>query len=281
MELNQRYLNRVLIDDGRGGITDVRRRFHVVAEGATVPHRHDHDGNGIGDPHQHHDLHHLLQGTPTPSTQHVLTAESGISIALGEYSERAYQQRGEAAAALPSDDVLLNSVAAGGFALGAGGIYDFELRGVEHDDSDASGASGGEAMVVVPQQAAIPAAAVYIKYSENDNGWQPFDHSGKNALHSAPLGADSSCPSPDDSSGVYQEGLIAGHHCVRLTLVDGGANDADGTINGTVADPGGIATLTPAVVISGGAVGALSSLGLLLLLLLSLVALPARTRRRG
>ena len=281
LELDQRYLNRVLIDDGRGGITEVHRRFHVVAEGATVPHRHDHDGNGIGDPHQHHDLHHLLQGTPTPSTQHVLTAESGISIALGEYSERAYQQRGAAAAALPSDDVLLNSVAAGGFALGAGGIYDFELRGVEHDDSDASGASGGEAMVVVPQQAAIPAAAVYIKYSENDNGWQPFDHSGKNALHSAPLGADSSCPSPDDSSGVYQEGLIAGHHCVRLTLVDGGANDADGTINGTVADPGGIATLTPAVIISGGAVGALSSLGLLLLLLLSLVALPARTRRRG
>jgi len=37
----------------------------------------------------------------------------------------------------------------------------------------------------------------------------------------------------------WQEGLVEGAWCVRLTLVDGGEYDADGVKNGTIVDPGG------------------------------------------
>ena len=273
LELGQRYLNQVRLDDGRGGVTTVRRRFHVVAEGSTATHHHDSDGNGIGDAQQRHHLHHLLQGTVSGSTPHVLMAESGLSISLGEYSERAYQRRaGQPAAALPSDDELLSSVGTAGYTLhDISGVYDFELRGVEREESGV----GGEAMVVLPQQLPIPAGAVYLKYSAGR--WQPFD-TAAGALHSAALAADGACPSPDDDS-AYQPGLTVGHHCVRLTLMDGSSNDADGEVNGTVIDPGGIAVsaapapLTPTPSSGGGGGGGATSLltvlGLLLLLVLS------------
>jgi hypothetical protein len=48
------------------------------------------------------------------------------------------------------------------------------------------------------------------------------------------------CPSPDDT--VYQAGLTEGHYCLMMLIQDGGANDADGKANGTIVDPGGLAT---------------------------------------
>jgi hypothetical protein len=40
---------------------------------------------------------------------------------------------------------------------------------------------------------------------------------------------------------VYQTGLKQGDNGIRLTIKDGGPNDADGIENGTIDDPGGIA----------------------------------------
>ena len=46
------------------------------------------------------------------------------------------------------------------------------------------------------------------------------------------------CPSTGDDS--YLKGLAEGDFCVQLTIEDGGPNDTDGQVNGTVKDPGGV-----------------------------------------
>ncbi|MFK5985341.1 MAG: Ig-like domain-containing protein [Pseudomonadota bacterium] len=119
-----------------------------------------------------------------------------------------------------------------------GGCFDFTVSGLT---------AGSDARVVLPLSTAIPAATannaghriVYRKLMST--GWQDFVTSDNNAVASAAgtlSGTDVACPAADDAS--YINGLTAGNRCVRLTITDGGPNDADGLANGTVVDPGGI-----------------------------------------
>lgn len=88
--------------------------------------------------------------------------------------------------------------------------------------------------VVLPLSAPIPINPVYRKFI---NGvWKNFDTSTGDQIESAP-GAQGNC------AGVtnYTPGLTTGNFCVRLTIQDGGPNDADGAKNGQVKDPGGVA----------------------------------------
>ena len=108
-----------------------------------------------------------------------------------------------------------------------GGIFDFEL----HDLPIA----GEPTRIVIPQIAAIPPQAAYRKFQHGS--WVPFVESDKNLLHSS-QGSLGFCPPPGDAAWVA--GLIEGYYCVQLTIEDGGPNDADGFVNGTVADPGAV-----------------------------------------
>jgi hypothetical protein len=120
--------------------------------------------------------------------------------------------------------------------------------------------------VVIPQQAAIPANAVYRKVV---NGlWQNFVEDANNSIASAP-GANGFCPPPGDS--VYTPGLTEGNWCVQITLMDGGPNDTDGDANNSVSDPGGVAaalekSVTVRVDSGGGGIGLPWLLALLALL---------------
>jgi len=60
---------------------------------------------------------------------------------------------------------------------------------------------------------------------------------GSNFIASA-TGETGICPPPGDAS--YTPGLTEGDWCVQLTLEDGGPNDADGQVNSSVDDPGGV-----------------------------------------
>ena len=82
------------------------------------------------------------------------------------------------------------------------------------------------------------------------NGWSPFVIDAANAVASAP-GELGICPAPGSSD--YQPGLTAGDHCVQLSIEDGGPNDADGTANRVIRDPGGAAMVAvPASVDAAG-----------------------------
>jgi MYXO-CTERM domain-containing protein len=95
----------------------------------------------------------------------------------------------------------------------------------------------------VPLSGPIPANAVYRKYSASAS-WYDFEMDANNRVASAP-GEANACPLVN--SDAYTDGLTAGHMCVQITIEDGGPNDIDGEVNGTIVDPSGIAVLkTPA-----------------------------------
>ncbi|QIZ78149.1 Ig-like domain-containing protein [Ferrimonas lipolytica] len=116
-------------------------------------------------------------------------------------------------------------------AQNIGGIFDFIAYNLPE--------SGQQLQVVMPQRLAIPADAVYRKFLPNE-GWITLVEDLFNLVHSAP-GEPGFCPPP--GGDVWTPGLTEGHWCVQLTLVDGGRYDADGMVNGTVVDPGGVAVL--------------------------------------
>lgn len=109
-----------------------------------------------------------------------------------------------------------------------GGCFDFTVTGLTPGDS---------VQVVLPLTAAIPADATYRKLI--GGVWRDFSATGGNAIGSA-ASVGGVCPGV---GGSFTAGLNAGHDCVRLTLVDGGPNDADGLPNGIVKDPGGVAVV--------------------------------------
>ena len=110
-----------------------------------------------------------------------------------------------------------------------GGIFDF----VAHQLSSI----GQNYHVVIPQVDIIPDDALYRKFDVN-RGWYNFIEDEKNHLASA-LGSQGYCPSPN--SDEFEQGLVAGYWCVRLTIEDGGPNDNDGRANGAIFDLGGVA----------------------------------------
>ncbi|MFT6901278.1 MAG: plastocyanin [Colwellia sp.] len=115
--------------------------------------------------------------------------------------------------------------------LNVGGIFDFIAYGLPQ--------AGQSYNLVLPQRLPIPADALYRKFTPV-NGWVEFvvDVNNKFASSQGNFGF---CPPPGDAS--WTTGLNEGHWCVQLTIEDGGPNDDDGSANGSIVDPGGVAVL--------------------------------------
>jgi MYXO-CTERM domain-containing protein len=107
-------------------------------------------------------------------------------------------------------------------------LIDFAVTGAEF---------GHSYTLVVPLSVVLPEGAVYRKYSTL-GGWANFVENATNALSSA-MTVEGVCP--ELGSDAYTLGLTAGDDCLQLLMEDGGPNDADGAVNGTLVDPGGIA----------------------------------------
>ena len=147
-----------------------------------------------------------------------------------------------------------------------GGIFDFTISDLP--------TPGQSVRVVIPQQAAIPANAVYRKF--HNGQWVSFVSDADNALHSA-AGNPGYCPPP--GAADWTVGLTEGHLCVQLTLEDGGPNDDDGLVNAAIVDPGAVSEAKvvvppveppveppkPPVQVNAKGGGAVSALWLLLL----------------
>lgn len=143
---------------------------------------------------------------------------------------------GDTAFASGADGVLVSEAeitATGGVADTAssetciGGCFDFAVTGLT---------PGSAVQVVLPLSEAIPAGAAYRKLI--DGAWRDFSVTTDDAIASA-MSLGGVCPAI--ASADYVDELVAGNDCVRLTLADGGPNDADGLPNGIVRDPGGVA----------------------------------------
>jgi hypothetical protein len=116
-------------------------------------------------------------------------------------------------------------------AVGVGGYYDFVISGLT---------VGATANIVIPLTTSIPINAVYRKYTPI-TGWGTFRTEGNDKLSSTSSTSAGVCPS--STSDAYTAGLTAGDDCLRITITDGGPNDADSVANGLIKDPGAVAEL--------------------------------------
>ncbi|WP_371375151.1 Ig-like domain-containing protein [Thalassotalea aquiviva] len=120
-------------------------------------------------------------------------------------------------------------------AINIGGIFDYIAYGLPDE--------GMTFAITLPQLKPIPANAVYRKFNPT-TGWGFFVEDANNSLWST-QGEPGYCPPPNSKheQTVWTPGLTEGHWCVQLIIEDGGPNDDDTEINGTVVDPGGVSVL--------------------------------------
>ena len=109
-------------------------------------------------------------------------------------------------------------------------ILDYKIHGLEEN--------GSTAIITLTLSAPMTSETAIRKY-HSTNGWQDFVVDENNTIESA-ISSDGNCPT--DGSLNYLVGVQAGTTCLRLTIQDGGLNDADGIANGTIVDPLAIAT---------------------------------------
>ena len=195
----------------------------------------------------------------------LMETEPGLRLRLGKYALQQFsdgvqmtQTEMDATGLVVTDDYDHRS-----------DYFDFEI----HDINP----FGSSVFVVIPLNDGIPNNSLYRKFN-SDNGWQNFVENSKNSLASSQADNDV-CPPPQ--SELYQSGLTAGHQCVRLLIEDGGANDADGLVNGIIDDPGGIALVPNSEVAKETDPEQSSSGSMYWLLLLVLASLQVKKYRQG
>jgi hypothetical protein len=210
-------------DQDQDGISD-------AAEGVG-----DSDQDGVPDYLDSIDNPAVLQGLPGVSSHHLLVADAGVNLRLGATA----MSTGVASALVELQDLPGAASGQQGSQVFPGGLFDFVITGLAEQ--------GQSVRVVLPQLVPLAGTAVYRKYIPG-RGWQDFVTDGGNGIASAP-GSDGVCPAPGDVA--WRDGLRSGDYCVRLTIQDGGPNDADGLRNGVIRDPGGVGS-APAAAADGG-----------------------------
>jgi hypothetical protein len=210
------------IDSDGDGISD-------VSEG-----HQDSDFDGIPDYLDHINGSSLLQlnvGSDAENdNSYLMQVESGLSLTLGKVALTDAEGGARLSSDIVSTNELFTQYGNDSSFNNVGGYYDFEVHNISP--------VGSSALVVIPLSDAIPQDASYRKLHP-DHGWQDFIIDSNNKLYSA-AGQAGVCPSPGNID--YQPGLTEGHFCLMMLIQDGGENDADGIANGTIVDPGGIAT---------------------------------------
>ena len=103
-----------------------------------------------------------------------------------------------------------------------GGCFDYRLTGL----------TGPTATVILPLTQAISGIAKMRKW--DGSAWVDYAVGTNDSIATA-ASVGGACP----ASG-YSQGLVSGNDCVQLVISDGGPNDQDGAVNGTIVDPVGV-----------------------------------------
>ncbi|MGL4747512.1 MAG: thrombospondin type 3 repeat-containing protein, partial [Shewanella sp.] len=183
----------------------------------------DTDQDGIPDYLDNIDETHLLPERGLSTNAYIIEADAGVKLTLGQVSMSSAFDGAE----VTPNDFKISKLTVDDVP-NKGGYFDFIVSNLPE--------MGQSVNVVLPQREAIPSRAVYRKYVEG-KGWFNFVEDTNNHLSSA-KGEPGYCPAP--GSDAFKPGLKEGDWCVQLTIKDGGPNDSDSKVNGTVKDPGGI-----------------------------------------
>ena len=191
----------------------------------TDPSVHDSDSDGIPDSQD------AVDNNVTPGVQQTVSGNGSSFLAMssagtltpGDLAAQIGAQTGAYQIGVTASDIAVTDSGVEGSCVGS--CFSFKVNGV---------APGSAVDVVLPLSEAIPADAGIRKFV--NGSWRDFDTTNGNAIMSA-TGSAGSCPTP---GGSWTGGLTEGDFCLKLTIVDGGANDTDGLANGTVIDPSGV-----------------------------------------
>jgi MYXO-CTERM domain-containing protein len=181
----------------------------------------DLDGDGIPD---YLDNLVALNLIPARDTGAILQSEPGTKLMLGMLALGA----GDNNVSIAEEQVMANSDSTDTDFDYPRGLIDFEVTGADF---------GYSYSLVLPLPTALVDEAVYRKYSAL-GGWSDFVENATNMISSG-MKLEGTCP--ELGSDAYTLGLTAGDDCLQLMIEEGGPNDADGLVNGTLVDPGGVA----------------------------------------
>lgn len=236
------YQARVTVTDDGAPILSATmvQSFRIVAVAPVLSNLDDSDGDGIDDATEgltdtdrdgqpdyldSVPLANVLNESSGDENRFLIEADPGVKLklgnrALGNNSDGAQllQEEIEADTTIPSDTVI-----------NVGGYFDMVAEDLP--------TAGDSVNIVFPQRLPVPESPVYRKFINGE--WINFVENGRNILASA-AGEEGACPPPGSSE--YEPGLSEGDWCVQLTIEDGGPNDADGAVNSSVEDPGGVGT---------------------------------------
>ena len=221
----------VSADVSDDGIPDlvykVRRLIHITADSATP----DLDEDGIPDEFDEVAAKHAIS-LDTSESDLVAVAERGTKLAAGG-AATSNSVRGVKV----TESMIIDGGEDGGetplnaedtsFDYGSG-LYDLEIQRIP--------VPGQTVRIVIPVGAAIPADGTLRIYTEAES-WMDFSTDENNSVASS-QGTSTSCPEVGAES--YSSGLNEGNFCIELMIEDGGANDADGEVNGVIDMLGGI-----------------------------------------
>jgi len=191
----------------------------------------DSDGDGIAD---YLDNDSNTTRLPSSGNTEPMNVAPGLTISLGSLvssqgatSDQASLTLAELAQLVGDDDAKTHDED----VVAVTPLYNFTIDGLTQQ--------GGSVAVVIPMavDTYLPAGATYRKYNERD-GWFNFVEDENNNISSARTDINGNCPAANDES--YILGLTEGDNCFQLIIEDGGPNDADFIINGSVEDPGAI-----------------------------------------
>jgi hypothetical protein len=200
----------------------------------------DSDADGIPD---YLDDNDNIANLPSGVSEQPLTTLAGYRLTLGDVARVAKQ---EIAA---STNIRLQDLADFGGENNssiddAEDIHFTAVQSLQNFNIEGLDFAGQSLPVVIPLATGtrIPENAVYRKYN-SDDGWFTFVENQNNSIASASYDADGNCPLATSDS--YTSGLSTGDTCIRLTIQDGGPNDADLLANGIIKDPGVLTVQLP------------------------------------
>ncbi len=191
-------------------------------------------------------LHDTSQLLPIDTTEsRFVTSEPGVGLRLGNIAFTSAVFGSSTTTGFNASVVPQAQNGAGSEIIPAdtvphvGNIVDFEVVNLP--------VAGQQINVVIPLSVSIPVNPIYRKYlpvalaGSGRSSWVNFDtttvnsNGARDALASTMSIGAGICPDYDDTS--WQSGLVVGNNCLRLTITDGGPNDADNAINNEIADP--------------------------------------------
>lgn len=240
----------------------------------------DSDGDGIPDADDDFSQPNLSSLSSASSIERPVQASAGATLVLGS---TALEKNGSGLAV--NEDDISSQDESYNYPYG---LVDFVAK---------MNVPGESLKIVIPLNTPLVSGLRLRKYSAA-SGWADFVTDENNAVNSA-NSSNGICP--DVSSDNYQAGLSAGADCLQLVVQDGGANDADLSLNGVVVDPSGLAEVytpptTPSTPSGGGGVSNPSSssggggctvsdsnndMGLIVLMLISLMGIFRRKLFNG